>query len=179
MRFKNIRQASFFNSDHDHRDNDIRRVEDVDHVIMKVTKVAQRLSQDSGHVENEIITTEQRGACDRLSFRSAGDTGCTNNDDETTDIDDQTDWYEVSLREGITVTKMLGGSIQAILFVKYAEVETDPSIRRDIISPVASPVICRNHAKGSAHNNEGSAVSTILSRDTDGGGLQVTAALRV
>lgn len=77
------------------------------------------------------------------------------------------DWYEVTLREGITLATWPRDGTQARSFVKCSAVITKPSIFEDVISPATSPVICENTSTVSADNSEGSAVCTIIFRDTD------------
>lgn len=132
-----------------------------------VTEVARRILQDNGHVDGNIISTERRGADDRSSVRSVEGEGREKVFEDTAAVNHYTDWYEVDLRERITVTFTSGGSAQARSFVSCAVVVTEPCNCDDGISPVTSPVFCENTATRSADNNEGSAVCTNMSRDKE------------
>lgn len=70
------------------------------------------------------------------------------------------------VREGITVTTRAGDNAQAHMFVRCVPVVTEPAIRDNSVSPVASPAICES-AAAESFSTEGATVDNVVSRDTE------------
>lgn len=94
MKFKKMERMSTFASGNDHDVNELPRVEDIDHVIMKVTEGARRLSEESEHVDDDIISPERRGAEYRSYLRSVEGKGRAKTVEATASVNDHTDWYD-------------------------------------------------------------------------------------
>lgn len=137
-----MKQTPMLTKNNDHVVNELQRDEYSNPVTMTVTEVVRWLSQKSDLLDKEDITPERRGAEEGLSVRTDGDKECADNDDTATEADENTDWYEVALREEITVTSRSGGNAQSRLFVRYASIMTKPAIFEYSVLPVTSPAIC-------------------------------------
>lgn len=67
-----MEQSPKFLNSNDNVINELRRVKDIDHVIVDVTEVAQRLSQEGDRLDNEDITPEPRVTEEWMSVGTDG-----------------------------------------------------------------------------------------------------------
>lgn len=124
-----MEQTSLFVEHNDDVVNEMQEREGIDHVIKTVTGVARRLSKEKDKTQENDDMTELEAVDKRSSVRTGEDEACAKKNDVVKDAGDQTDWYEIAVREGITVTTRLGGDAQARSVANCAAMVTEPDVQ--------------------------------------------------
>lgn len=110
---------------------------EIDHVIMTVTVVARRFSWDSEPAVGGDNFPGKGFEEKRTSFRSTEFKSCFEVGDDTLIADDHTYCYEMSFREGITVTTRSVGGTKLCWFVRCAAVAMEHTLRERVTPSVA------------------------------------------
>lgn len=102
----------------------------IDHVIKTVIEAARQMLQDNKRMEENDIGTESEFVDKRSSARTSEDDRCSKNEGVVNDASGKTDWYEIALREGITVTTRSDGDTQARSFGSCEVTVDDTAIQK-------------------------------------------------
>lgn len=120
-----MEQTYLFVQQKDDNFNKMKEGNGIDNVIKAVTEVGRRLSEERDTTPENDVVNEPEAVGMRSLVCTGDDEVCPKSKYVVQDAGDQTDWYEIAVREGIKVITRYCSDAEASFFVIWTKMAAD------------------------------------------------------
>lgn len=122
---------------------EVKEGDGIDHVIKTVNEVTRHLRQQNDTTQGNDGVTGPKSVGKSSSVCTGEEKVCPNKNDVVKNASVQTDWYEIDIQEGITVTTRSRSNSKERSLVSCAAMVVDPTVQESN-APRTTRQVARN-----------------------------------